>query len=461
MQIEGEGSEVQPGIVAVVGLGKIGLPLAVRYASRKWRVLGCEANTEVVEIINSGHTHVREEPGLASEVSRLVRQGLLSATCNTTAAVEQANVVVVIVAVQIDERHQVCFEDLDGATLAVGRGLRPGTLVIYETTLPVGTTEGRMRALLESASQLRAGREFFLAYSPERVSSGRIFRDLDEYPKVVGGFDARSALAATAFYRSVLSARIISMASCRQAEFVKLIETTYRDVNIALANEFACYADAHGLDVQAAIAGANGHPYAHIHMPGVGVGGHCIPVYPYFLLNTEERDQTLNSSECFPTLRLLREARRVNDSMAEYAVSRLGAALGSLWRRSVLLLGVAYRGDVRETAFSCVYRLVVALRQRGATVYVDDPLYSFDELRSLGFEPLAPGQEHQIEAIILQAAHSVYASFDFQRFTRCQVLLDGRYGLARAYVEEAGIRYIAPGDGAVEVEAAQYASRRR
>ncbi|HET8841588.1 MAG TPA: NAD(P)-binding domain-containing protein, partial [Ktedonobacteraceae bacterium] len=157
MQIEGEGIEAQPGIVAVVGLGKIGLPLAVRYASRRWRVLGCDANPEVVETINSGRTHISEEPGLASEVPRLVRQGLLSATCNTTAAVEQANVVVVIVSVQIDARHQVRFEDLDAATLAIGRGLRPGTLVIYETTLPIGTTEGRVRTMLEATSQLKAG----------------------------------------------------------------------------------------------------------------------------------------------------------------------------------------------------------------------------------------------------------------------------------------------------------------
>src|SRR5205807_9229179 len=142
--------------------------------------------------------------------------------------------------------------------------------------------------------------------SPERVSSGSIFRDLRIYPKVVGGIDEQSTAAAVAFYRSVLDAEIITMASADEAEFVKLIETTYRDVNIALANEFACFADVHRLDVAAAIAAANTQPYSHIHSPGVGVGGHCIPVYPYFLLSGVEKSEP---DELYPELSMLMLAR--------------------------------------------------------------------------------------------------------------------------------------------------------
>src|SRR5207245_3025274 len=170
------------------------------------------------------------------------------------------------------------------------------------------------------------------------------------YPKVVGGIDEKSTAAAVTFYRSVLDAEIITMDSADDAEFVKLIETTYRDVNIALANEFACYADAHGLSVAPAISAANTQPYSHIHTPGVGVGGHCIPVYPYFLLaNPEDRQLWAQNDEQY--LLLPRHARRINDSMAEYAVQRIESLLGSLAHKSVLILGIAYRGDVRETAF--------------------------------------------------------------------------------------------------------------
>ena len=209
---------------------------------------------------------------------------MLSATAETTDAVFNAGVVVIIVPVIVDAQHQVTFEAIDAATREIAAGLQSGTLVIYETTLPVGTTAVHFREMLEHISGLKAGCDFYLAYSPERVSSGSIFRDLRIYPKIIGGIDQQSTRTAVAFYKSVLEAEIITMASSDEAEFVKLIETTYRDVNIALANEFACFADAYGLDVEAAIASANSRPFSHIHVPGVGVGGHCIPVYPYLLL---------------------------------------------------------------------------------------------------------------------------------------------------------------------------------
>src|SRR5579862_1677401 len=247
--------------IAVVGLGKIGLPLAVQYAWHGRRVIGCDINPQVVKAINAGRSHIQEEPELASEVPQLVSEGRLSATLNTSEAVRQAQVVVVIVPVVVDEMRAVNFQGIDAATTAIGAGLQPGTLVVYETTLPVGTTAQRFGHLLEQASGLKAGQDFQLAYSPERVSSGHIFRDLRTYPKVVGGINPASTAAAVTFYSSVLDAQIITMASADEAEFVKLIETTYRDVNIALANEFAHYADQSGLDAAAAIAAANTQPY--------------------------------------------------------------------------------------------------------------------------------------------------------------------------------------------------------
>ena len=315
----------------MIGLGKIGLPLAVQYALHGHRVIGCDINPGVVKSVKAGKSPVLEEPELAVEVARVVEGGLLSATVQTTEAVRNAEVVVIIVPVVIDARHEVSFDSIDASTREIGAGLQPGTLVIYETTLPVGTTSLRFRGILESTSNLQAGRDFYLAYSPERVSSGSIFRDLRTYPKIVGGINAQSTTVAVAFYRSVLNAEIITMSSSDEAEFVKLIETTYRDVNIALANEFACFADAHGLDVAAAIAGANSQPYSHIHSPGVGVGGHCIPIYPYFLLAGAEKTSLQRLSHADATARY---ARQINDAMAEYAVRRIEGIAG-FTRRSI------------------------------------------------------------------------------------------------------------------------------
>ncbi|HEU5227574.1 MAG TPA: nucleotide sugar dehydrogenase [Ktedonobacteraceae bacterium] len=423
-------------VVAVVGLGKIGLPLAVQYAQHGHRVIGCDINPEVVSIINKGKSHILEEPLLEEGVAAVVARGLLSATTHTTEAVRQAQVVVVIVPVAVNAQHEVVFDTIDAATLAIGAGLQPGTLVIYETTLPVGTTAGRLARLLEQRSQLCVGRDFSLAFSPERVSSGSIFRDLRLYPKVVGGIDEESTAAAVAFYRSVLDAEIIAMASTADAEFVKLIETTYRDVNIALANEFARYADGHGLDTMAAIAAANSQPYSHIHTPGVGVGGHCIPVYPYFLLAGDLPQ---------PVLTLPRHARQINDAMATYAVERVEAITGPLAGRAVLILGVSYRGDVRETAFTSARLLLHALQARGASVYVDDPLFGETELSAEGYTPLIPELKEEICAILLQANHRAYRSFDFSQFPHCKVVLDGRMALDQEKIESLGMRYICIG----------------
>jgi nucleotide sugar dehydrogenase len=429
------------GTVAVVGLGKIGLPLAIQYVSHGRRVIGCDINPQVVEGINAGQCHVHEEPGMEAQVERAVKDGRLSATLDTTAATRAADVIVVIVPVVVRERGEVVFEGIDAATRAVGQGLAAGKLVIYETTLPVGTTSGRFREILERESGLVAGRDFFLAYSPERVSSGVIFRDLKIYPKVIGGIEPTSTAKAVAFYSSVLDAEIIEMPSADDAEFVKLAETTYRDINIAFANELARFADERGLDVGAAIAAANTQPYSHIHQPGVGVGGHCIPVYPYFLMQGA-RDR----------LTLPHMARQINDAMAEYAVERIEAAIGPLQGHSVGLLGVAYRGDVKETAFTSAKLLRGALEKHGATVYADDPLYSDEELIRLGYAPLTAERRKEISAIVLQAAHSQYRALDLADFTACRVVLDGRKALARGAVEAQGMIYVAIGDGRLTVK---------
>jgi nucleotide sugar dehydrogenase len=435
------------GVVVVIGLGRVGLPTAVQYATRGWRVLACDANPRVVESINERLVPLQDEPELEKLLPGLVERGQLAATLNIAEVVARANIVVVTVPVQLDEERQVRFHELDMWTETIGRALQPGTLVSYEMPLPVGTTANRLQPMLEQCSGMDAGREFYLAYSPEQVRAGRAFCDLRTNPKVVGGIDGRSTHAAAAFYRSALPVEIVTVASTSQAEFVKLLELTYRDVNIALANEFACYADEQGLDVMAAIGAANSQPDVHIHRPGVGVGGHALPQYPYLLINTLAADELPDEPNVLPGLSLPRAARRINDGMAEYAVQRIEAAAGSLWRRSVLLLGVAYREDVREVTFSGAYALQAALWRHGATVYVDDPLYTPAELHALGFQPLPPGREDEIDAMILQVAHRAYQTFDFRRFARCRVVLDGRNGLLRACVQEAGIRYMALGNG--------------
>jgi len=426
--------------VCVVGLGKIGLPLAVQYASKGLTVTGCDIDERLVGDVNEGRCPIVGEEGLEERLAAVQAAGRLRATTDTAAAVASSEVVVIIVPVGVDEDHRPGLSALDAAAEAVARGLRPGALVVLESTVPVGTTRRRLGRALEEGSSLRAGADFCLAFSPERVYSGRVFRDLQTYAKVVGGIDEVSTQRAAAFYGRVLDAEVLPVRDAETAEFAKLAETTYRDVNIALANELALCADAYGIDVAEAIAAANSQPYSHIHQPGVGVGGHCIPVNPYLLMHGPVAEVSDSSS-----LRLAAASRQINDAMARYGVERLEAALGSLQGSTVLILGLSYRPNVKEAAHSSALLLAAELRGRGARALVHDPLFSPAEIASLGLEPAGELPPPRIDAIIVQALHDAYRDLDLGSFAGCRALLDGRNALERQRVEAAGMKYLGIG----------------
>ncbi len=418
--------------VCVVGLGKIGLPVAAQYASKGLSVVGCDPDQALVSQVGAGRCPLGGEKGLARSIRRSVAAGRLEATTDTAKAVRGAKVVVVIVPVGLTPERRPDFSRLDEAATAVARGLRRGTLVVLETTVPVGTTRRRLGPALE-ASGLRMGADFRLAFSPERVSSGRILADLKRYPKIVGGIDDESRDAAVAFYGRSLDARVMAVRDAETAEFIKLAETTYRDVNIALANDLAVYADRHGLDSVEAFAAANSQPYSHLHQPGVGVGGHCIPVNPHLLMDEGS------------VLRLPTLAREVNDSMAAYGVERLEQALGGLRGLTVLILGLAFRPNVKEATGSSAFTLARELEARGAQALVHDPLFSADEVRAVGLVPAQPFPPPAVDALIIQALHDQYRCLDLGTFAGCRAVLDGRNVLSRAEVEAKGMLYLGIG----------------
>jgi nucleotide sugar dehydrogenase len=408
--------------ICVVALGKIGLPLAVQFASAGHHVVGCDISAEVVRSVNLGTAHFGGEADLDERLAEVVASGALTATTETADAVRGAEVVVVVVPLVVDAAAVPEFSAIDAATTEIGRGLQPGTLVVYETTLPVGTTRNRFAPALAAASGLTVGEDLFVCFSPERVYSGRIFADLARYPKLVGGVDVESADRAVAFYESVLQfddradlARpngVWDLGTAEAAELAKLAETTYRDVNIGFANELARYADTIDVDVYAVIDACNSQPFSHIHQPGIAVGGHCIPVYPKLYMH--------NDTEAT----IPRAARILNEDMPSYAVERLERSLGSLQGIAVAVLGVAYRGGVKETAFSGVFPTVTALVAAGADVTVSDPMYSADEIESLGFAPLV--DLDTVEAIVIQTDHEEYRWFAPSDYKALRVVVDGR-----------------------------------
>ena len=429
-------------VISVVGLGKIGLPLAAQFANSGHRVLGADVDQRVVDLVNSGEEPFPGEAHLQEHLSRVVDSGLLTATTDTAAAVAQSDVVVVVVPLFVDEEARPDFGWMDSATDDIARGLRADntTLVVYETTLPVGTTRTRWKPRIEAASGLVEGRDFHLVFSPERVLTGRVFEDLRKYPKLVGGLSREGAESATKFYEAVLQFDerpdlergngVWDLGSAEAAEMAKLAETTYRDVNIGLANQFGTFAAQNGIDVYQVIDASNSQPYSHIHRPGIAVGGHCIPVYPRLYLWND------------PDATVVRAAREANATMPAYTVGlAAGAAGGSLNGKRVAVLGAAYRGGVKETAFSGVFATVKALEEDGAIVLVHDPMYSDEELAGFGWDPYALGDD--VDVVVLQADHYEYKDLSSADFPGVSVVVDGRKVLEASRFDD--VRFLVVG----------------
>ena len=409
--------------IAVVALGKIGLPLAVQFATRGHDVIGVDVNADLVATVNRGVEPFPGEANLQDLLATVVASGQLQATTDYVEAIPGADAVVVVVPLVVDQATGAPdFTWMDAATASLAEHLTPNTLVLYETTLPVGTTRDRWKPMLESASGLVEGTDFHVVFSPERVYSGRIFADLRKYPKLIGGLSAEGNRLAHEFYESVLEfdARpdlprangVWDLGSAEAAKMAKLAETTYRDVNIGLANQFALFATANGIDVHQVIEACNSQVFSHIHQPGIAVGGHCIPVYPRLYLSTD------------PDAEIVRVARALNESMPERLVAQAGGILGSLQGMRAAVLGASYRGGVKETAFSGVFPTVDALRARGADVVVHDPLYADDELRALGFEPYTIGDP--VDIAFLQTDHAEYREIAPVDLPGVRLLVDGR-----------------------------------
>ena len=408
--------------ITVVAMGKIGLPLAVQFARKGHTVIGADVNQWTVDEINAKREPFPGEAHLQDYLAAEVSAGRLTATTDTTSAVAQSDAVVVVVPLFVNEEGIPDFGWMDSATQAIGKGLKKGTLVSYETTLPVGTTRNRFAPALEKISGLKAGSDFNLVFSPERVFTGRVFADLRKYPKLVGGINEVSAKAGVDFYKAVLDFDdrpdlphpngVWDLGSSEASELAKLAETTYRDVNIALANQFALFAENNGIDIHKVIDASNSQPFSHIHRPGIAVGGHCIPIYPRMYLWND------------PAATVVRTAREANKAMPSHVVASLAQLHGALNGAKVVVLGASYRGGVKETAFSGVFPTVDALKAQGAKVFVHDPMYSDEELKKYGFDAYHYGDA--IDAAVIQADHKEYAELTSAKLPGIKTLLDGR-----------------------------------
>jgi UDP-N-acetyl-D-mannosaminuronic acid dehydrogenase len=381
--------------ICVLGLGYIGLPTASTFATHGLQVVGMDINPQVVNSLQNGQLHIHE-PGLRTLVQAALRSGNL--TINPQC--EEADAFIIAVPTPFRENKLADLSYVVSATESIVPYLRRGNLVVLESTSPPLTTVNVVAPILEK-SGLKAGTDFHLAYTPERVLPGQILRELIENARVIGGIDAASAEVGKELYSLFVRGEII-LTDATTAEMVKLMENTYRDVNIAIANEFSRLADRFGVDVWRAIEIANLHPRVKILNPGPGVGGHCISVDPWFLV------------EAAPDLTpLIRTAREVNDSQPHHVVALVRRALGGdLHGRRIAALGLAYKHDVDDLRESPAIEAAHLLKAEGAVVLAHDPfkpeavIDGLDTCSSLE-DTLAPA-----EALVLLVGHTSLRALD-------------------------------------------------
>ncbi len=410
--------------VGVVGMGYVGLPLAVSFAEAGYEVLGFEIDAERVAALNRGESHIGDVP--SAVVGQLVDESFLAATSDM-ARLSEVDAISICVPTPLSKTKDPDISAVVAAATAVASALRPGQLVVLESTTYPGTTREVILPTLEEAG-LRVGEDFFLAFSPERVDPGNVRYTVKNTPKVVGGIDATSTELATLLYRQAIDT-VVAVSSPEAAEMAKLLENTFRAVNIALANETALMCDRLGLDVWEVIDAAATKPFGFMRFtPGPGVGGHCIPLDPFYL---SWKMRTLNYRARFIEL-----AGEINTSMPHHVVSKVVDGLNefekSVKGADILVLGAAYKPDIADARESPALDIIALLRERGADVSYSDPhlpTLAIGDVTLASDDP-TPERLAAADCVVIVTAH---AAFDFGRVAQhATLVVDTRNALSGA-----------------------------
>jgi len=419
--------------ICILGLGYIGLPTASMFANAGLQVVGVDVNEDVVRTLQGGELHIHE-PGLREAVRQAIEGGALTFSSQAV----EADAFIIAVPTPFYEDKRADMRAVTRATEMILPVLRPGNLVVLESTSPPRTTLDLVAPILER-SGLKAGSDFHLCYSPERVLPGQILRELVENARVIGGVNPASAEAGRSLYAAFVQGDILQT-TATTAEMVKLMENTYRDVNIAIANEFARLADRFGVDVWEAISLSNRHPRVKILNPGPGVGGHCISVDPWFLVEA--------APELTP---LIRTARQVNDGQPHFVLEMIKKALGAdLHGKQIAVLGLSFKPDVDDLRESPAVEITHLLRDAGAVVTAYEPFKA---------DFLIPGVEcvgslaeavANAELILLLVGHNQFKQVRAQalsQLTPARLVVDTVNAWQPAAWREFGFRFIRLGVG--------------
>lgn len=416
--------------VAIIGLGYVGLPLALLAAEKRYRVVGIDTNAQKVDQIN-----LRQSPFIDDVVTEQLKATTLEAYTEFS-KVSEVSTVVICVPTPVFENRLPDYGPVEGACHGIAPYVKKGQLIILESTVNPGVCEEIVIPILEKATGTKAGQDFLVAHCPERINPGDKKWNVSNISRVVGGLDENSLKAALDFYESIISAPIKPMGSLKEAEAVKVVENSFRNVNIAFVNELAESFAKMGIDVVNVIDGCATKPFSFLpHYPGCGIGGHCIPVDPYYLIDYARKNYGFEH-------RLLELACQTNEEMPEYTAELVEAGLKAKGKdikgTKVAVLGLAYKANIGDCRESPSFELIKALKAKGADVVAFDPFV----LDKSDVKEIETALDHS-EAVVIATDHTVFKNLKGEDLAQygVKVLVDGRNCLDKKDIQSVGIHY--------------------
>lgn len=405
--------------IAVFGLGHIGLPTAALFAVKGNSVIGVDKDSKKIEMITQGLSPI-SEPGLDKLVKKAINAGNLTCTDNGIDAVKNSNIIIVVVPTPSDDKNKADLSFVKSVCNTISDGLKKDDLIIIESTVPQKTCDEILVPLLER-SGLKAAEDFGIAYCPERAIPQNTIYEITNNTRVVGGIDQKSTSTAADVYQMITKGNIIKVKDMVTAETVKLIENTYRDVNIALANELSLICESIDVDAINAINAANHHPRVNVHTPGPGVGGHCLSIDPYFLVEIGEKNGVETN--------LIKTARQINNQMPDHVYELIKKGLKQIDKTikgsKICILGITYKGNVSDIRETPAKPIIDKLKKNGAILYAHDPFVDKNIILSFGAKSLTFAEALSCDCVVLLADHDVYKSIT-PKILKSQVFICSR-----------------------------------
>ena len=431
--------------VCVVGIGRIGLPTALSFAKAGLQTIGMDINEKLVDSINTGNFPLKDEPGYEDIFNKVRKNGNFLATTNINEAVPESNLILLTLPTPMDEKNIPNYSALESMCKQLSNFLQPNSLIVVESTIEPGFIENDLINILEETNRLHVGKNFTIGVCPENANPGEILHDFTNLPRLVGGIDEQTTKIITMIYDFVFSVELVTMPDCKTANAVKLTTNVFRDVNIAFVNELSLMFEKLGIDTLKVLDAAKRKYNFQIHYPGAGVGGPCLPINSYQLLNTAIRTDS--------KLSIIERSREINEKMPDHVINLtldgFKKCKKSIKDSSVLILGISYKPDVKDVQLSPAEIIINKLKALGARIKIYDPYYKGSQVFGISVEQNIEDVLSKVDASIIITAHKEFQEINPKIFTKMKtpILIDSRGVVDTSSANDAGLVFRGLGRG--------------